>query len=68
MFQMNPHPFLTVSLESKAQAEVVVTVARSVVVTIGHTTVRSIVVPATTPIDAIRALMTFIQMFLPEIK
>ena len=53
---MNPHP-LIVSLESEAQAEVIVAVGGRVVVTISNATVGRIVVPAATTIDAIRALL-----------
>lgn len=57
---------MTVSLESEAKAKVTVAVTRSIVVAIGNTTVGGIVVPATAPIDAIRALLTFIQYFFSE--
>lgn len=43
------------SWEDKAQAEVVVGVARGVVVPVRHTAVSGVVVPAATTVDAVRA-------------
>lgn len=55
---MNPHP-RSVSYESKPEANVVVAVARRVVVAIRYTAVTGIVVPTATTNNPVGALLTF---------
>lgn len=49
--------------QSQAEAKIVVTVRRIVVVTIRHTTITRIVVPATTTIHSVRPMMFNLNFF-----
>ena len=52
----NPSLPCKLSGQHEAEAKIVVTIGRGVVVAIGNTTVRRIVVPATTTIDPVRSI------------